>query len=110
MPKKKQDNGPDKGFPEKYNKVLKGVPEFVDSANSMSTEELKQTIVTCEGHINVIENNKDSDPKVNAAKELTKEFSKSFNEAKKLQVAKIKYSLYLLEGRGVDIGSEEPED
>lgn len=97
-------------FPEKWAKVLKKLPEFKDIAESSSTEDLKKIIVTCEGNIFSIEKEKSADIKLNSAKELVKEYSSSYNEAIKVQTAKIKYAMFVLEGKGVEIGSSEENE
>lgn len=94
-------------FPEKWTKVLKEIPEFKDTADAASTEELKKIVVDCEGNIYTIEKEKEADTKLNSAKELVKEFSEPYRDAIKTQTAKIKYALFLLEGKGVSIDSRE---
>ena len=94
-------------FPEKWAKVLKELPEFKDTADAASTEDLKKIIVTCEGNIYTIDKEKDDDTKLNAAKDLVKEYSAPYRDAIKVQTAKIKYALYLLEGKGVDLDNKD---
>jgi hypothetical protein len=91
-------------FPEKWAKVLKEIPEFKEIADAASADELKKTIVLSEGNIYTIEKEKDADVKLNAAREMVKEISAPYRDAAKVQTAKIKYALYLLEGKGVDVG------
>ena len=86
-------------FPDKYMKKID--PAFVDTVGAMDAEEIKQRILTCEGHIYEIENAKDADEKLTAARESVKEFSKDYRESKAIETAKIKYCLFTLEGRGV---------
>ena len=97
-------------FPNKWMKVLKDLPEFKDTADAASTEDLKKIIVACEGNIYTVENEKASDVKLNAAKELVKENSAPYRDAIKVQTAKIKYALFLLEGKGVDLNNKEDEE
>lgn len=108
---KKQVNGADDNemvaFPEKWAKVIKDLPEFKDSADAASNDDLKKIIVTCEGNIYTIEKEKDADVKLNAAKELVKEHSAPYRDAAKVQMAKIKYALFLLEGKGVDLDNKD---
>jgi hypothetical protein len=113
MPKKKivnedgQDSGSGKvGFPEKW---LKKINHWVETADSMSDEELKKAIVDSEGNIYTIDNEKDEDVKLNGAKELVKDMSEPYRDAKAVQTAKIKYALYLLESRGLDLNNTESE-
>lgn len=94
-------------FPEKWAKVLKSLPEFKDTADAASTEELKKIIVECEGNIYTTEKEMEAHDKLNAAKELVKQFSEPFREAKKVQSAKIQYALYLLECKGVDLDNKD---
>lgn len=93
-------------FPEKYNKVLKELPEFKDTADGASPEELKKIIVQCEGNIYTIDKEKDQDVKLNAAKELVKEMSAPYRDAIKVQTAKTKYCLFLLEGKGENLDNK----
>lgn len=96
-------------FPEKWAKILKDLPEFKEIADAASVEDLKKMIVTSEGNIYTIEKEKEQDVKLNAAKELVKEHSAPYRDAIKVQIAKIKYSLFLLEGKGEDVGSSQDE-
>lgn len=94
-------------FPEKWAKVLKELPEFKDTADAASTDDLKKIIVTSEGNIYTIDKEKEEDNKLNAAKELVKEYSAPYRDAVKVQTAKIKYALFLLEGKGVDLDNKD---
>lgn len=94
-------------FPEKWAKVLKDLPEFKENADAASTEDLKKIIVTSEGNIYTIEKEKDDDTKLNAARELVKEYSAPYRDAAKVQMAKIKYALFLLEGKGEDLDNKD---
>ena len=89
------------GFPEKW---LKKLPTgFADEADALSEEELKKLIIRSENNINTIEKEKDADPKLNGAKEITKSLTGPYREATSAQKAKIKYALYLLENKGIDL-------
>lgn len=94
-------------FPKKWADKLP--PGFMDTAGSMDEDELKKVIVECEGNIYTIEKEKAKDVKLSAAKEMTKEISAPYRDASAAQTAKIKYVLYLLENRGVDLDSTEDE-
>jgi hypothetical protein len=94
-------------FPEKYAKVLKELPEFKDTADAASSDDLKKIIVQCEGNIYTIEKEKDDDAKLNSARELVKEYTAPYRDAIKVQTAKIKYALFLLEGKGEDLDNKE---
>jgi len=95
------------GFPEKWNKVLKDLPEFKESVDAMSSEDIKKVIVQSEANIYTIDREKDGDVKLNAARELVKENSAPYRDAKKVQTAKIKYCFYLLESKGEDLSNTE---
>jgi len=94
-------------FPKKWAKVIESLPEFKDAADAASVEELKKIVVTSESNIYVIEKEKLADVKLNAAKELTKELSAGYREAAKVQNAKVKYALFLLENKGTDLDHRE---
>jgi hypothetical protein len=66
-------------------------------------------IVLAEGNIYEIENSKANDTKLNAAKEVAKDASAPYSDAIKCQRAKIAYSIFLLEGKGVEIGDKETD-
>jgi adenylate kinase len=88
-------------FPEKW---LKKLPTgFSEDADSMSEADLKKTIVSCENNIFTIEKEKTNDVKLNAAKEISKELSGPYRDAKSCQDAKIRYCLFLLHGKGADL-------
>ena len=94
-------------FPEKWNKVIEGLPEFKEAADASSADDLKKIIVECEGNIYTIDKEKDEDQKLNAARELVKDMSAPYRDAIKAQTAKIKYALFLLEGKGVDLDNKD---
>lgn len=102
-----EDN--DTQFPEKWAKILKTIPEFKDSADAADTTNLKKIIIQSEGNVSIIEREKSADMKINAAKEIVKEHSAPYRDAMKVQMAKIKYALFLLEGRGVDLDNRNEE-
>jgi hypothetical protein len=106
MSKKKNDDSPTT-FPEKWAKVLKDLPEFKDTADAASAEDLKKIIITCEGNIYTIDKEKEIDSKLNSAKELVKEYSAPYRDALKVQTAKIKYALFCLEGKGENLNSQD---
>lgn len=103
---KKDDNDP-VTFPDKWLKVLKELPEFKETADAASTDELKKIIVTCEGNIYTVEKEQEADIKLTSAKELAKDLSGPYRDAKKVQMAKIQYALFLLEGKGVDLDNKD---
>ena len=93
-------------FPNKWAKVLKDLPEFKDTADAASSEDLKKIIVNCEGNIYTIEKEKADDSKLNAAKEVVKEYSAPYRDAIKVQTAKVKYALFLLDGKGENLDNQ----
>lgn len=103
----KQDDQQSTMFPEKWNKVLKEIPEFKDTADAASTDDLKKIIFQCEGNIYTIDKAKDEDQPLSAHKEAVKELTAPYRDAMKVQTAKIKYALFLLEGKGVDLDNKD---
>lgn len=104
---KKDDDVMPTTFPEKWAKVLKSLPEFKDTADAASTEDLKKIIVECEGNIYTIDKDKDSNAKLLAAKELLKDMTAPYQESKKVQMSKIQYALFLLESKGVELDNKD---
>jgi hypothetical protein len=96
-------------FPAKWAKALKEMPEFKDICDAASVEDLKKIIVTSEGNIYTIEAAKAADVKLNATKELIKEYSAPYTDAMKSQMCKIKYALFCLESKGTELGDQESE-
>ena len=97
-------------FPKKWVKILKEMPEFKDIADSSSTEDLNKIVVTCEGNIYTIEKEREADVKLNSAKELVTEFSAPYSDAIKNQTVRIKYAMFLLEGKGVNLDNQEEDE
>lgn len=92
-------------FPEKY---LKKMPiEFIDSINAMDENEIKARILTCEQHLYEIDDAMDNDEKLLSAKEGVKEFSKPYRETKQTETAKIKYCMFVLENRGINLDTKK---
>ena len=54
-----------------------------------------------------IEKEKEADAKLNGAKELIKEMSAPYKDSIKVQKAKAKYALFLLEQKGEDLDNQE---
>jgi len=99
---KSKDNVQQTVFPDKWLKKLKGTG-FVETADSKSSEELQKAIFEAEGNIYSIEKAKDACVKLQAARAVVKDEIGPFNESKGIETAKIKYALFLLESRGVDL-------
>jgi hypothetical protein len=102
---KKDDQAPTT-FPGKWFKVIEKLPEFKDLADAASEEELKKIIIKSEGNIYTVDQEKAADVKLTGAKELVKEYSEPYRDAIKVQTAKIKYALFLLDGKGVDLDNK----
>ena len=92
-------------FPSKWDKVIQKIPEFKDIADNSDIDELKRIILQCESNIYVVEKERENDEKLIAAKEVIKEIMEPYRDSLKIQNAKIKYALFLLESKGVDITS-----
>lgn len=107
MNKKKTDDQAPTTFPEKWYKVIQKMPEYKETADAASTDDLKKIIVECEGNIYTVEKEMAEDPKLAGAKACVKEFSEPHRDALKAQMAKIKYALFLLEGKGVDLDNKD---
>lgn len=97
----------DMSFPAKWQKVIDKLPEFKDIAEASSVEDLKKIIVRSEGNIYTIEQEKSNDTKLNGAKDLVKEYTEPYRDGIKCQMAKIKYALHLLEGKGEDLDNQD---
>ena len=95
------------GLPKKWDNIIKNLPEFKDTADAASVDELKKIIVQSEGNIYTIEKEMEADNKLTGAKEIVKEISEPYRDAKKCQQAKIQYALLLLEGKGVDLNNKD---
>ena len=93
-------------FPKKWAKIIDSLPEFKETADSAAVEDLKKTIVLCEGNIYNIEQEVEKDVKLTQAKELAKELGSAYKDAKKVQTAKLKYALYLIESKGQEVGGD----
>jgi len=104
-----KDSGP-VTFPDKWMKVIQKLPEFKDIADAADTDELKKIVVRCEGNLYTIEKEMAEDIKLCAARELVKQHSEPYNDAKKVQTAKIKYAMFRLEERGVDLNDKEEDE
>ena len=103
MSKTKDDDQMPTTFPEKWAKLLKKMTDFKGVADAADSDELKKIIISSEGNISTVEKSKEEDVKINAAKEIIKDLGGAYRDALKAQMTKIKYCLFLLEGRGVDI-------
>lgn len=88
-------------FPDKYRKKID--QEFLDNVQSMDTEDIKKRVLEQESVVYDIENGKEEDKDLTEAREKVKEFSKPYREKKAEATAKIKWCLFVLENRGVNL-------
>jgi hypothetical protein len=85
----------------KIEKIIKKLPTgFVDEVGAMKKQQLRDMIIQCETNIRAVELERDSDEKLNGAKELVKDYSGPYRDAMAAQRAKIAYVLHVLEERG----------
>ena len=103
----KKDNGPLTSLPKKWDDLIKKMPEFKDTADAASVDELKKIIVECEGNIYTVSKDEEADDKLTAAREMAKDLSAPYRDAKKTQQAKIQYALLCLESKGVDLDNKD---
>lgn len=103
---KKDNQGPLTSLPKKWDDLIKKMPEFKDTADAADVEGLKKIIVECEGNIYTVSKEEDDDTKLSAAREMVKEMSAPYRDAKKHQQAKIQYALLCLESKGVDLDNK----
>lgn len=94
-------------FPEKWAKKLP--TGFQDEASTMSEEDLKKVIVESERNLYTIDKEKSADVKLTAARDLVKDLGAGYREAAGAQNAKIKFVMFLLEGRGVDLSRTDEQ-
>lgn len=103
---KKDNQGPLTSLPKKWDDLIKKMPEFKDTADAADVDGLKKIIVECEGNIYTVSKEEDDDTKLSAAREMVKEMSAPYRDAKKHQQAKIQYALLCLESKGVDLDNK----
>jgi hypothetical protein len=104
---KEQDDTMPTTFPAKWTKLLKENPEFKQTADAASEEDLKKIIYQSEGNIYTIEKAKEEDPTLISKKEELKQITGPYNDALKNQMMKIKYCLFVLEGKGIDLDTSQ---
>jgi hypothetical protein len=98
MAKEEKDN---KSFQQKYLKHLDQT--FVDAVEQMGSDDVKARVLTCEDNLYEIENAKEADGKLKDAKENVKKLSIAYTETKKVETAKLKFCLFTLQQRGIDL-------
>lgn len=82
-------------------KIIAKLPTgFAEDCAGRNGEQLRAEIIRAETSLRWVDQEMKADEKLTGAKELVKDLSSSYNEAKKCQRAKIAYSLHVLEERG----------
>ena len=82
-------------------KIIAKLPTgFVEEAAGMDGAALKAAIVRAEELVRETEREQGQDEKLAGAREIVKDLSRGYNDAKRAQRAKIAYALHLLEERG----------
>ena len=103
---KKDNSGPLTSLPKKWDDLIKKMPEFKDTDDAADVDGLKKIIVECEVNLYTVSKEEDDDTKLSAAREMVKEMSAPYRDAKKHQQAKIQYALLCLESKGVDLDNK----
>jgi len=94
---KTSDENLDTDFNPKYAKLIQHLTESLDS---MSTEDLKETIVKAQKSISDIEKDMEADEHLKALKDEIKDIVGSFKDVAKVEQAKTMYCVHLLRTRG----------
>jgi hypothetical protein len=82
-------------------KIVAKLPAgFVEDAAGMDGNQLRSEIIRAETALREVEKEMKADEKLAGAKEILKDLSGSYSEAKRAQRAKIAYTLHLLDERG----------
>lgn len=82
--------------------VLKKLPVgFAEEAERMGEQELRDTIVQANNTKKRIQDEMEADDKLNGAKQIVKDLSEPYSDAKKAQDAKIEFCLRLLDEKGL---------
>lgn len=103
---KKDASGPLTSLPKKWDDLIKKMPEFKETADAASVDDLKKIIVECEGNLYTVNREEEADDKLTAAREQAKEWAAPYRDAKKHQQAKIQYALLCLESKGIDLDNK----
>lgn len=91
-------------------KIIAKLPVgYAEEAAGMSGDQLRAEIIRAETSLRWVQQEMKADEKLTGARELMKDLSASYNEAKKAQRAKIDYSLHVLEERG-ELGVGQIDD
>jgi hypothetical protein len=94
---------PDNIFPDKFMKKIVDIPDFVDGVSAAETDDIKKKILHIEGGLYEIDNAKEADQELTDAREKVKDLAKPYRESKGIETAKLKYCLYILESRGINL-------
>ncbi len=82
-------------------KIIAKLPVgFAEDAAAMDGDALRAAIVRAEELVRETEREQGQDEKLQGAREIVKDLSRGYNDAKRAQRAKIAYALHLLEERG----------
>ena len=82
-------------------KIIAKLPVgYAEEAAGMDGDALRAEIIRAETSIRETEREMGADEKLQGAREIVKDLSRGYNDAKRAQRAKIAYSLHLLEERG----------
>jgi hypothetical protein len=86
-------------------KVIAKLPSgFVDDAAAMSPDELRQCIVDATANMERIQSEQEADEKLTGAKELVRDYSAGYKEARAAQAAKVSYCHHRLAELGTPAG------
>ena len=84
---------------------------YAEDAAGMNGDQLRAEVMRAETSLRWVRQEMKADEKLTGARELVKDLSAAYNEAKKAQRAKIDYSLHVLEERGeLGVGAQAPDD
>ena len=82
-------------------KIIAKLPVgYAEDAAGMNGDQLRAEIVRAETSLRWVQQEMKADEKLIGARELMKDLSVAYNEAKKAQRAKIDYSLHVTSGAG----------
>jgi predicted hydrolase (HD superfamily) len=93
-------------------KIIAKLPTgYAEDAAGMNGDQLRAEVMRAETSLRWIAQEMKADEKLVGARELLKDLSGGYHEAKKAQRAKIDYSLHVLEERGeLGVGPTRAED
>lgn len=93
-------------------KIIAKLPTgYAEDAAGMNGDQLRAEVLRAETSLRWIGQEMKADEKLTGARELVKDLSAGYNEARKAQRAKIDYALHVLEERGeLGVGVHAPDD